>query len=125
MGYWKFNNFLLADSNYTYLIENVVKAELSSYSSFLNPSSGWERINFVVRSETIKYYELKVSKVCKNQKELLTTISSLKDSFVVTARSCHSKYQLPGNSYTREAREKLSGARVKLQSMNFTVLLSV
>lgn len=37
-GYWKFNNSLLADKNYTDLIEIVIRRELSNSSS-LNPSS--------------------------------------------------------------------------------------
>lgn len=32
-GYWKFNNSLLADKNYTELIENEIKTELTNSSS--------------------------------------------------------------------------------------------
>ena len=75
-GYWKFNNSLLNDQNYTILIKETIQ-NIKNNIFMENKTVLWDYVKCQIRSETIAY-SIRKMKETKLKEKLITNLKTLK-----------------------------------------------
>jgi hypothetical protein len=76
-GIWKFNNSLLLDEEYTFMIRNLVETNTENLEAIEDERVAWEYLKMIIRRETIRYSINKIKKRNMLKKYLIFEIKRL------------------------------------------------
>ncbi|KAJ8038035.1 hypothetical protein HOLleu_19003 [Holothuria leucospilota] len=101
-GFWKLNNSLLTDSEYTTKVKEIITGVINDYHDN-NPSQLWEYIKYKIRDFSVRYSKKKAATRKKQEEDLLKEIAGLERTYY--------NLQIPENL------KKLNDARLKLDTL--------